>query len=108
MNTPRFDRMVLAAISLAIFAGSTEVTRAGNAPTPREAPRVIQLHAPNNTTSTIVVWATQAPRKTPADSVAGRRARSKSIGLPAGNSPVQSVTVCSEPARGTFEVAPLK
>jgi hypothetical protein len=108
MKTSPPNRIVLAALSLAMFAVSATATHASDGSNQRETSRVIQLHAPNHTSRTQVVWTRKAATKPSGEASARKTVQPKSIGLPAGNGPVQSLTVWKESSSEAFEIAPLK
>jgi hypothetical protein len=108
MRTTQPNRIVLAAVSLAMLAVSAASSHAADRSTPRDTSRVIQLHAPNHTSRTFVVWTRKAPTQSPSEASARRTVQPKSISLPAGNGPVQSLTVWTKQTQDAFEIAPLK
>jgi hypothetical protein len=112
MRTTQPNRTILTALSLAMLAIGATSSHAADRSTQRDGARVIQLHAPNHTTRTFVVWTRKAPPQT-ASAASARpsvqpKSKSKSISLPAGNGPVQSLTVWTKQTQDAFEVAPLK
>ncbi len=107
MKTIRSINLARLTIAITAFAGSAGIVIAsGTTPDKGVVAKVIQLHAPNNTTQTVTIW-------TPISQNGGettpvRNGSAKVIELHAPNGPTQSVTVWTPGTDTKLNLAPLK
>jgi hypothetical protein len=108
MKTTPLNKIALAAMSLAMFAGSAGLVIAGDTSSKSDVAKVIQLHAPNNATQTVTIWTSKTIPRSVGASATARHGVPKVIRLPASNNSMQSVTVWTDSTAKGIDDAPLK
>ena len=108
MKTTRLKKIAVAAMSLAMFAGSAGIVIAGETSSKGDVAQVIQLHAPNNAVQTVTIWTSETTPRSTGKIATARNRVPKVIQLPASNSSMQSVTVWMDSTEKNIDVAPLK
>jgi hypothetical protein len=108
MNKSRLKAIALAAMSLAVFAGSDGKAIAGDTSSKVGSAQVIQLPAANNSVQTVTIWTSKTIPQSIAKIATPRNGVQRVIQLPASNSSMQSVTVWMDSIEKNIDVAPLK
>jgi hypothetical protein len=81
------------AVAGGLFAGGDRVVIGETSASRPAAPKVIELHAPNNATPSVTIWVSQARTQSPANKPTSRHPSAKVVELHAPDSPISSVTV---------------
>lgn len=114
MNTTPITKIARLAMALVLFTGTAGSVIGGQSSTTKSTvPKMIELHAPNNATSSVTIWTPQTTRVSEKSAVAKSNTAGV-IDLPASNNPASTITVWRHVeglTKGTdkkLDVAPFK